>query len=108
MINPEMIHSVKEVAAGWQVFQCRLPADSRVFATRDAASDRARYLNGVEEQYYPVLGRLAQIVDGLRRSHNVGRADAQRLVERALGDIRDSDDATLSAVSSGRLLDGVR
>ena len=68
MINPDMIHSVKEVAGGWHVVQCGLPVDDVVHDTRDQASDRARYLNSVEEQYYPVLARVAQIVDALRRA----------------------------------------
>jgi hypothetical protein len=68
MINPDMIHSVKEVAGGWHVVQCGLPVDDVVHDTRDQASDRARYLNSVEEQYYPVLARVAQIVDALSPS----------------------------------------
>jgi len=51
---------------------------------------------------------VAQIVDALRRSHGIARLDAQRLVERALGDIRESDDAELAALSSGRMLHNVR
>jgi hypothetical protein len=75
MINPEMIHSVKEVAGGWHVVQCGLPVDDVVHDTRDQASDRARYLNSVEEQYYPVLARVAQIVDTLCRAQGIGRAE---------------------------------
>ena len=102
MINPDMIHSVKEVAGGWHVVQCGLPVDDVVHDTRDRASDRARYLNGVEEQYYPVLARVAQIVDALRRAQGIGRAEAQNLVQRALQNIREGSDSDLAAISSGR------
>jgi len=102
MINPDMIHSVKEVPGGWHVVQCGLPVDDVVHHTRDEASDRARYLNGVEEQYYPVLTRVAQIVDALRRAQGIGRAEAQNLVQRALQNIREGSDSDLSAFSSGR------
>jgi hypothetical protein len=108
MINPAMIHSVSEVKGGWQVFQCGLPAEDRVYPTREHASDRSRYLNGVEEQYYPVLSRVAQIVDALCRSHGIRRGDAQELVERALSSVRDADDRDLAAFSSGRPLQPVR
>jgi hypothetical protein len=108
MINPEMIHSVSEVAGGWQVFRGSLPAEGRVYATRDAASDRARYLNGVEEQYYPVLSRLAQIVDALRRRHGIRREDAQHLVQRALQGVREADDRDFAAFADGRLLPHVQ
>ena len=104
MINPDMIHSVKEVAGGWQVVQCGLPVDNTIHSTREHASDRARYLNGVEEEYYPVLARVAQIVDALRRTHGIARADAQTLVQRALNDVRDGSDSDLQAMSSGRQL----
>jgi hypothetical protein len=104
MINPDMIHSVKEAPGGWHVVQCGLPVDNIVHPTREHASDRARYLNGVEEEYYPVLARVAQIVDALRRAHGIARADAQMLVQRALNDVRDGSDADLQAMSSGRLL----
>ena len=102
MINPEMIHSVKEVAGGWHVIQCGLPVDDVVHDSRAQASDRARYLNSVEEQYYPVLARVAQIVDALRRAQGVGRAEAQNLVQRALQNIREGTDSDLAAISSGR------
>jgi len=108
MINPDMIHSVKEGASGWQVFQCGLPIDDAVYDTRELACERARYLNGVEEQYYPVLTRVAQIVDALRRAHGIGRAEAQRLVGRALDNIREGNDGDLAAFSSGREILGVR
>jgi hypothetical protein len=108
MINPEMIHSVREVAGGWQVFQCGLPTDSCVYSSRDEACDRARYLNGVEEEYYPTLTRVAQLVDALRRQRGLRRADAQQLVERVLSGIREADDAELAAVASGRSLHEVR
>ena len=108
MINPDMIHSVKEVAGGWHVVQCGLPVDNIVHPTREQASDRARYLNGVEEEYYPVLSRVAQLVDALRRTHGIARADAQTLVQRALNDVRDSSDADLEAMSSGRQLAAAR
>jgi hypothetical protein len=107
MINPDMIYSVSEVAGGWQVFQCGLPAEGQVHPTRDEASDRARYLNGVEEQYYPVLSRLAQIIDALRRGHALRRDDAQHLVQRALQDLREADDRDLAAFAAGRLLQHV-
>ena len=102
MINPDMIHSVKEAAGGWQVVQCGLPVDDVVHDTREQASGRARYLNSVEEQYYPVLGRVAQIVDALRRAQGIGRAEAQNLVQRALQNIREGSDSDLAAISSGR------
>ena len=102
MINPDMIHSVKEVAGGWHVVQCGLPVDDVVHDTRDHASDRARYLNGVEEQYYPVLARVAQIVDALRRAQGIDRTEAQNLVQRALQNIREGSDSDLAAISSGR------
>ena len=70
--------------------------------TRENASDRARYLNSVEEQYYPVLTRVAQIVDALRRAQGIGRAEAQNLVQRALQNIREGSDSDLAAMSSGR------
>jgi hypothetical protein len=108
MINPDMIHSVREVPGGWQVFQCGLPVEDTVHRARDRASDRARYLNGVEEQYYPVLTRVAQIVDTLCRMHGVRRLDAQGLVERALNDVREGDDRELAAISSGRALNESR
>jgi hypothetical protein len=104
MINPEMICSVAEVAGGWQVFQCGLPAEDRVHATRDGASARARYLNGVEEQYYPVLSRVAQIVDALRRRHGIRREDGQHLVLRALQSVGEADDRDLAAFADGRPL----
>ena len=102
MINPDMIHSVKEVAGGWHVVQCGLPVDEVVHDTRDQASDRARYLNSVEEQYYPVLARVAQIIDALRRAQGIGRVEAQNLVQRALQNIREGSDSDLLAISSGR------
>jgi hypothetical protein len=108
MINPEMIHSVRPAAGGWQVVQCGLPVGDTVYANREDASDRARYLNGVEEQYYPVLTRVAQIIDSLQRAHGIRRIDAQDLVERALSDIREGDDQDLFALSSGRGLQEVR
>jgi len=102
MINPDMIHSVKEVTGGWHVVQCGLPVDDIVHGSRESASDRARYLNSVEEQYYPVLARVAQIVDALRRAQGIGRAEAQNLVQRALQNIREGSDSDLAAMSSGR------
>jgi hypothetical protein len=108
MINPAMICSVGEVAGGWRVFQCGLPVEDRIHATRDEASDRARYLNGVEEQYYSVLSRVAQIVEMLRRSHGIGRTDAQNLVGRALGSVCEGDDRDLAAYSAGRPVHDVR
>jgi len=102
MINPDMIHSVKEFPGGWHVVQCGLPVDEVVHDTRDQASDRARYLNGVEEQYYPVLSKVAQIVDALCRAQGIGRAEAQNLVRRALQNIREGSDSDLAAMSSGR------
>jgi hypothetical protein len=102
MINPEMICSVTEVPGGWQVSQCGLAVGDRVYPTREEASDRARYLNAVEEQYFAVLGRVAQIVDGLCRRHGVRRVDAQNLVQRTLSDIRESPDGDLAAFASGR------
>jgi hypothetical protein len=104
VINPDMINSVKAVTEGWQVFQCGLPVDDVVYATREEACDRSRYLNSIEEQYYPVLTRVAQIIDALRRSHGIGRADAQSLVNRALSSVREGDDSDLAALSSGRYL----
>ena len=108
MINPDMIHSVKEAPGGWHVVQCGLPVDDIVHPTREHASDRARYLNGVEEEYYPVLARIAQLVDALRRSRGIARADAQTLVQRALNDVRDGSDDDLQAMSSGRQLAAAR
>jgi hypothetical protein len=108
MINPDMIHSVKEVAGGWRVVQCGLPADDVIHDTRDQASDRARYLNSVEEQYYPVLARVAQIVEALRRAQGIGRAEAQNLVQRALQNIREGSDSDLAAISSVRQPTAVR
>jgi hypothetical protein len=108
MINPDMINSVRDAPGGWQVFQCGLPVTDHVYATRDEASDRARYLNSVEEQYYPILTRVAQIVDALGRSHGIRRADAQNLVARALSNVREGDDRDLAALSSGRHLQEVR
>jgi hypothetical protein len=102
MINPDMINSVRAVTSGWQVMQCGLPVDDVVYTTREEASDRARYLNGVEEQYFPVLTRVAQIVDALRRTHGIERGDAQNLVARALDNVREGDDLDLNALSSGR------
>jgi hypothetical protein len=104
MINPEMIHSVHEVANGWQVFQAGLPVEGRVHATRAGASDRARYLNGVEEQYYPMLSRVAQIVDALRRMQGIRREDAQNLLHRALQSVGEADDQELVAFADGRPL----
>jgi hypothetical protein len=108
MINPDMIHSVKEIASGWHVVRCGLPVDDVVHDSRDQASDRARYLNSVEEQYYPVLARVAQIVDALRRGQGVGRAEAQNLVQRALQNVREGSDSDLAAISSGRQSAAVR
>jgi hypothetical protein len=102
MINPDMIHSVREAAGGWQVFQCGLPVADTVYASREEACDRARYLNGVEEQYLPALTRVAQIVADLQRAHGIRRFDAQNLVGRALSDVREGDDRDLIALSSGR------
>ena len=108
MINPDMIHSVKEVVGGWHVVQCGLPVDDAVHAKREHASDRARYLNSVEEQYYPVLTRVAQIVDALRRAHGIDRREAQNLMQRALQNIRKGSDSDLVAISSGRQPAAVR
>jgi hypothetical protein len=102
MINPDMIHSVKEVPGGWHVVQCGLSVDDVVHDTREQASDRARYLNSVEEQYYPVLARVAQIVEALRRAQGIGRAEAENLVQRALQNIREGSDSDLTAMSSVR------
>ncbi len=60
------------------------------------------YLNGVEEQYYPVLARVAQIVDALRRAQGIGHTEAQDLVQRALQNIREGSDSDLLAIGSGR------
>jgi hypothetical protein len=102
LITPELINSVMYVAGGWHVVNWGLPVAQGDHDSRDQASDRARHLNSVVEQYYPVLARVAQIVDALRRAQGVGRAEAQNLVQRALQNIREGTDSDLAAISSGR------
>ena len=56
MINPDMIHSVKEGASGWQVFQCGLPIDDAVYDTRELACERI--LRSIAEQARGYCQRL--------------------------------------------------
>lgn len=96
MIHPDRICSVREVNGQWRLVRADVPIDGRVYPTREAACERARYLNGLEEHFERVLTETARIVQGLVQAFQVPKHDAEALVERALGTIRTGEYGDLS------------
>lgn len=96
MIHPDRICSVSEIDGQWALVRGNARVEDQAYATREAACERARYLNGLEEHYEHVLEETARIVQALVHAFHVPKRDAEGLVERALGSIRTGEYGDLS------------